>query len=54
MSQSRTRFLTPARDTPVTDRLRDIAVEQLRPIDALVLLTELVEMLRSPESDELA
>ena len=47
-------FMAPSPETPVTDRLRDIAVDQLRPIDALVLLNELVEMLRSPKSGGLA
>jgi hypothetical protein len=47
-------FVPPSPETPITDLLQDIAVEQLRPVDALVLLSELVEMARSLKSGGLA
>lgn len=47
-------FMAPSPETPITDLLKDIAVDQLRPIDALVLLSELVDMARSPKSGGLA
>lgn len=47
-------FQAPTAETPLTDRLRDLNVEQLRPVDALVLLSELVDLARDPNSGYLA
>ena len=47
-------FAAPAQETPLSDRLRDLAVDQLRPIDALVLLGELVDLVKEPKSPRLA
>jgi len=43
-------FAAPSQETPLSDRLRDLAVDQLRPIDALVLLGELVDLVKEPKS----
>jgi DNA mismatch repair protein MutS len=43
-------FQGPPAETPLTDRLRDLNVDQIRPLDALVLLNELVNLARGPKS----
>lgn len=44
-------FAAGAVEQPLRDRLRDLAVDQLRPVDALVLLSELVDLAKGPKSD---
>jgi DNA mismatch repair protein MutS len=43
-------FQAPTPETPLTERLRDLNVDQIRPLDALVLLSELVDLARGPKS----
>jgi DNA mismatch repair protein MutS len=47
-------FQPAAPETPLADRLRELSVDQLRPVDALVLLSELVEIARSRNPGGLA
>jgi DNA mismatch repair protein MutS len=47
-------FQPPPAEAPLTERLRDLSVEQLRPVDALVVLSELVDLARDPKSGRLA
>jgi DNA mismatch repair protein MutS len=47
-------FQPRAAEAPLTDRLRDLNVDQLRPLDALVILSELVDLARDPKSGGLA
>jgi DNA mismatch repair protein MutS len=47
-------FAGPSAETPIAERLRELAIERIRPVDALVILSELVELARDPKSGGLA